>query len=83
MTENQSGANTHGRNEDGIWPNAGIAYQRMAIDNGAGEFDWGSGLVPKGLEDAPPSEGGMYRGTSPRCAKVISVRNRSSRLATG
>lgn len=30
-----------------------------------GEFDWGPGLTPPGLEDAPPSEGGRYRGKTP------------------
>jgi hypothetical protein len=28
------------------------------------EFSWGPGLVPPGYEYAPPSMGGMYRGTS-------------------
>lgn len=31
----------------------------------AGEFSWGPGLTPPGLEDAPPHEGGRYRGTTP------------------
>lgn len=33
-----------------------------------GEFDWGPGLTPPGLEDAPPSEGGRYRGKTPPTA---------------
>jgi hypothetical protein len=33
---------------------------------GPSEFSWGSGLVPPGKEHAPPSEGGKYRGTTPR-----------------
>ncbi len=32
----------------------------------ASEMSWGSGLTPPGLEDAPPSEGGRYRGKAPR-----------------
>jgi len=28
------------------------------------EFSWGPGLAPPGYEYAPPSMGGMYRGTS-------------------
>jgi hypothetical protein len=27
------------------------------------EFSWGPGLVPRGYEFLPPSQGGMYRGT--------------------
>lgn len=34
----------------------------------AGEYSWGSGLVPSGLEDAPPSEGGRYRAKTPKAA---------------
>ncbi|MDV7246757.1 MULTISPECIES: hypothetical protein [Rhodococcus] len=30
-----------------------------------GEFGWGPGLTPPGLEEAPPSEGGRYRGKTP------------------
>jgi hypothetical protein len=32
------------------------------LDSEASEFSWGSGLTPKGLENAPPSEGGRYYG---------------------
>ncbi|KBR64455.1 hypothetical protein X425_01084 [Mycobacterium avium XTB13-223] len=31
----------------------------------ASEFSWGPGLTPQALEQAAPSEGGRYRGTSP------------------
>ncbi len=31
------------------------------------EFSWGPGLVPPGYENAPHSEGGMYR---PKCPPV-------------
>lgn len=40
----------------------GRAYQRSRNDAGKSEFGWGAGLTPKGLEHAPPSEGGRYRG---------------------
>ena len=55
-----------GLNPSGL-PNAepslrGYAYDR-ATD--ASEMCWGSGLVPNGLEDAPPACGGRYRATSP------------------
>lgn len=32
------------------------------------EFSWGRGLRPKGLQSAPPDEGGMYGGKSPATA---------------
>ncbi|QNI08302.1 hypothetical protein GAN17_20055 [Mycobacterium kubicae] len=32
------------------------------LDTEASEFGWGPGLLPKGREDASPSEGGRYRG---------------------
>lgn len=38
---------------------------------GAGEYSWGPGLVPSGLEDAPPSRGGIYRGTTPPVANPL------------
>lgn len=43
---------------------ANAAMLRLGAD--AGEFSWGSGLTPPGLEDAPPSEGGRYRGKAPK-----------------
>ncbi len=48
-----------------------LADRRAAND--LGEFDFGCGLVPKGLEDAPPSQGGMYRGTTPACSPQVGV----------
>lgn len=32
---------------------------------GPSEFGHGEGLRPRHLEDKPPAEGGMYRGTTP------------------
>jgi hypothetical protein len=52
------------------------------------EFGWGGGLVPRGYENLPPSEGGQYRGTcepvevtfspdlSVRAVSVVSRRGR-------
>lgn len=31
----------------------------------AGEYDWGPGLTPPGLEGTSPSLGGRYRGKTP------------------
>lgn len=31
-----------------------------------GEYSWGSGLTPKDFADAPPSQGGRYRGKAPK-----------------
>ena len=40
-------------------------HARGAEDTGATEFSFGPGPVPKGMELAPPSEGGAYVGRSP------------------
>lgn len=40
------------------------------------EYGWGSDLVPPGLDDAPPSKGGMYRGTTPECPPQVGVSRR-------
>jgi hypothetical protein len=43
------------------------------LDSEASEFSWGPGLTPKGLENAPPSEGGRYRGQTPSCPNQVGV----------
>ena len=43
------------------WPN----HDWYGRPSGPSEFSWGAGLVPPGKETAPPSQGGMYRGTCP------------------
>ena len=63
-----SGANTYGLS-DFRFSSGGPASQRAEAD--VGEFDWGAGLTPPGCEDAPLSEGGMYRGKAPPCEKVV------------
>lgn len=46
------------------------------LDSEASEYSWGSGLTPKELESAPPSEGGRYRGTTPPYGPQIGVSRR-------
>jgi hypothetical protein len=43
------------------------------------EFSWGPGLVPRGYECLPPSQGGMYRGT---CAPVELTRSHDLSVRT-
>jgi hypothetical protein len=43
------------------------------LDSQAGEFSWGPGLTPRGLEDAAPSEGGRYKGQSPPCELNVGI----------
>jgi hypothetical protein len=67
-----SGANTYG---------AGDYSVRYPLDpnmepSGASEFCGGAGLVPKGLENAPPNEGGRYKALSPPAEFIIGVSNR-------
>ncbi len=40
----------------------------------AGEYSWGPGLTPKGLENAAPADGGMYRGKTPPVAEPPGLR---------
>jgi hypothetical protein len=32
------------------------------LDSETSEYSWGPGLAPPGLESAPPSQGGRYKG---------------------
>ena len=63
-----SGANSHGLGDFG-----GVAGQRMAQDNGAGEYSYGAGLDVPGFEGKPPAEGGRYVGTSPPCERIVGI----------
>jgi hypothetical protein len=60
------------------WPN----HDWYGRPNGPSEFSWGPGLVPPGKENAPPSDGGVYRGTCPPVELTpsphLSVRARQS-----
>jgi len=40
----------------------------------AGECSYGPGLTPKRLENAQPSDGGMYRGKSPKMTESKGLR---------
>ena len=44
-------------------------HARGEADCGPSEFSWGPGLNPPGKESAPPKEGGLYRGTTPRTGR--------------
>ena len=46
-----------------------------------GEYDWGPGLTSPGLEDAPPSQGGRYRGRTPKMGDDPGLRALADRLA--
>ncbi|VDR37382.1 Uncharacterised protein [Tsukamurella paurometabola] len=45
------------------------------------EFSWGPGLTPPELADAPPSQGGMYRGTTPPMPESEDLRALTDELA--
>ena len=40
----------------------------------AGEYSWGPGNVPPGLENEPPSRGGTYRGKTPPATDAEGLR---------
>jgi len=63
---------------DGIYRLIGEAEKRAACIDEASEFSWGKGLVPRRFEDAPPSEGGMYKGKAPpeKAMDVTTYRDR-------
>jgi len=42
-----------------------MSYTKHGRTAGESEFSWGEGLTPRGFEDAPPSQGGRYRGMAP------------------
>ena len=52
-------------------------HARGEADSGPSEFSWGPGLNPPGKESAPPKEGGLYRGTTPRTGRR-SARDRAA-----
>jgi hypothetical protein len=63
----ETGTNTNGLGYDDIRRPLDI----NELESEASEFSLGPGLVPKGLEHAPPSEGGRYRGQSPDCPPQV------------
>lgn len=42
-----------------------MSYTKHGRTAGGSEHSWGEGLNPPGFEDAPPSQGGRYRGMAP------------------
>lgn len=46
------------------------------LDGEASEFCWGEGMEPPSVRGRPPSEGGIYRGTTPDCDPIIGVSHR-------
>ena len=70
--DDASGAKTRGVS-DFESPSGGVAFERMAQDNGAGEFSYGPGLDVPGYEDKPPSEDGRYKGNAPPAQEIIGV----------
>ena len=72
MSSSTSGASGFGTNDDSIR----APLDPHNLPNDASEYSWGSGLVPPDLENAPPSEGGMYQGTSPECSPQIGIHRR-------
>lgn len=47
----------------------------------AGEYSWGPGLTPQGLEDALPADGGRYHGKTPKTAEPSGLRHLADRLS--
>ncbi len=50
---------------------------------GPSEFSWGPGPTPPGLEDAPPSQGGRYKGMAPPVDMTADAVRGAARLRRG
>jgi hypothetical protein len=65
------------------WPN----HDWYGRPDDSSEFSWGPGPVAPGKEDAPPSQGGIYRGKCPpvelTSSPDLSVRVRETRWKRG
>jgi len=55
-------------------------YTKHGRTDGGSEHSWGEGLTPPGLEDAPPSQGGRYRGMAPPVDMSLAVVAEAARL---
>lgn len=64
-----------GSNASSLGDRAPRPFDPDTVD-GSSEYGWGPGLVPKGLENAPPSEGGLYSGLTPPCGPHVRVSRR-------
>lgn len=49
----------------------------------ASEFSWGEALTPKGLENAPPAQGGRYHGKTPLMDLTSPPTDSTGRVITG
>lgn len=65
------------------WPN----HDWYGRANGSSEFGWGSGPLPPGKGNAPPSRGGVYRAKCPPVELTrsadLSVRARETKPRKG
>jgi len=57
-----------------------VSYTKHGRTAGGSEHSWGEGLTPPGLEDAPPSQGGRYRGMAPPVDMSPAVAASAARL---
>lgn len=59
----------------------GVVVMARNSETVAGEYGWGPGLTPPGLENAPLSEGGRYRGKTPPMGDPAGLRALADELA--
>ncbi len=57
-----------------------MSYTKHGRTSGESEFSWGPGLAPPGFENAPPADGGRYRGMAPPVDMSLAVRADAARL---
>ncbi len=57
-----------------------MSYTKHGRTAGESEFSWGEGLTPPGLEEAPPSLGGRFRGMAPPVDMSPAVTAEAARL---
>ncbi|MDV2476405.1 hypothetical protein F8M49_15665 [Rhodococcus zopfii] len=60
-----------------------MGFRRHAVpdpESLPGEYSWGPGLTPKGLEEVSPSDGGMYRGKTPKTTEPFGLRTLADEL---
>ena len=72
MRDIGTGANTFGVGSEDIRRPLDVAE----LDSHASEYSWGEGLEPADLRDAPPSEGGRYRGQSDEGPPQVGINRR-------
>ncbi len=57
-----------------------MTYTKHGRTPGESEYSWGEGLTPRGVEDAPLSLGGRYRGMAPPVDMSPAVAASAARL---